>query len=92
MRCGMTQRTTAGHVARATLEAIAFQVRDVFEAMRDALLAVAGSLDEKLGGPAVELAQQPFVTRRTIYGFVDRQNLPRAIGFAAGARSRGWPT
>jgi len=47
-----------------------------YEALRDALLAVAGSLDEKLGGPAVELAQQPFVTRRTIYGFVDRQNLP----------------
>src|SRR5207248_3759301 len=47
-----------------------------YEALRDALLAVAGSLDEKLGGPAVELAQQPFATRRTIYGFVDRQNLP----------------
>jgi len=33
--CGMTRGTTAAHVARATLESIAFQVRDVFEVMRD---------------------------------------------------------
>ncbi len=31
---GLTRGTTAAHVARATLESIAFQVRDVFEAMR----------------------------------------------------------
>ncbi len=33
--CGMTRGTTAAHVARATLESIAFQVRDVFEVMRE---------------------------------------------------------
>jgi len=33
--CGMTRGTTAAHVARATLESIAFQVRDVFELMRE---------------------------------------------------------
>jgi glycerol kinase len=32
--CGLTDRTTLAHLARATLDAIAFQVRDVFEAMR----------------------------------------------------------
>jgi glycerol kinase len=32
--CGLTRGTTAAHVARATIEAIAYQVRDVFEAMR----------------------------------------------------------
>ena len=34
--CGMTDQTTAAHLARATLEAITFQVRDVFEVMRAA--------------------------------------------------------
>ncbi len=32
---GLTRGTTAAQVARATLECIAFQVRDVFEAMRE---------------------------------------------------------
>ena len=32
--CGLTRGTTAAHVARATIESIAYQVRDVFEAMR----------------------------------------------------------
>ena len=32
---GLTQGTTRGHLARATLEAIAYQVRDVMEIMRD---------------------------------------------------------
>ena len=31
---GLTRGSTAAHVARATLESIAYQVRDVFEAMR----------------------------------------------------------
>lgn len=33
--CGLTRGTTAAHVARATLDAIAFQVRDVFDAMQE---------------------------------------------------------
>jgi glycerol kinase len=32
--CGATRGTTAAHVARATIESIAYQVRDVFDAMR----------------------------------------------------------
>jgi len=47
-----------------------------FEAQRDTLLAVAGWLDAKLGGAPVELTSQPFNPRRTVYGFIDRQNLP----------------
>lgn len=46
-----------------------------FEALRDAMLAVSGKLDESLGGRSVELSKQPFSPRRTIYGFVDRLNL-----------------
>jgi glycerol kinase len=38
--CGLTRGVSAAHVARATLDAIAYQVRDVFEAMRrDAAIA-----------------------------------------------------
>jgi mono/diheme cytochrome c family protein len=45
------------------------------EAMRDSLLAVSGQLDPTAGGPPVELTSQPFSRRRTVYGFIDRQNL-----------------
>jgi hypothetical protein len=47
-----------------------------FEAMRDALLAVGGKLDLKMFGRPVDITKSPFSTRRTIYGFIDRQNLP----------------
>lgn len=53
-----------------------------FEAMRDSLLAVTGSLDKSLGGPATDI--EGFSTRRTIYGFVNRLDLPtlrRAFDF-----------
>jgi hypothetical protein len=46
-----------------------------FESMRDAMLAVAGTLDRTIGGRSVELGATPPTHRRTIYGFVDRLNL-----------------
>jgi mono/diheme cytochrome c family protein len=57
-----------------------------FEATRDSLLQAAGHLDLTVGGRAVELTKEPFPTRRTIYGFIDRQNLPgvfRTFDFAS---------
>jgi len=36
-------------------------------------------LDPKLGGPSVDILASPFPNRRTIYGFIDRQNLPGAF-------------
>jgi mono/diheme cytochrome c family protein len=57
-----------------------------FEAMRDSLLSVAGRLDAKMGGRAVELTTAPFSPRRSVYGFIDRQNLPglfRTFDFAS---------
>jgi mono/diheme cytochrome c family protein len=57
-----------------------------FEALRDSLLAAAGRLDPKMGGRAVELTTAPFSPRRTVYGFIDRQNLPglfRTFDFAS---------
>jgi hypothetical protein len=47
-----------------------------FEPLRDAFLTVAGRLDTKAGGRAVDLTTAPFSTRRSVYGFIDRQNLP----------------
>ncbi len=46
------------------------------EGLRDGLLAVAGHLDPAVGGRAIDIFAQPFSTRRTLYGFIDRQNLP----------------
>jgi cytochrome c553 len=56
------------------------------ESLRDGMLAVAGRLDESVGGPAVDLLAEPSVPRRTVYGFIDRQNLPglyRTFDFAS---------
>ena len=47
-----------------------------FEAVRDALLAVSGQLDCRLGGPPMPELTAPIARRRTVYGFVDRLNLP----------------
>ncbi|MBI3877434.1 MAG: DUF1553 domain-containing protein, partial [Verrucomicrobia bacterium] len=56
-----------------------------FEEMRDALLAVAGTLDLQTGGQPVDITKEPFPTRRSVYAYVDRQNLPglfRTFDFA----------
>jgi hypothetical protein len=55
-----------------------------FEATRDALLAVSGQLDSRIGGPSVMDAMAPGVKRRTLYAFVDRLHVPglfRAFDF-----------
>jgi hypothetical protein len=58
-----------------------------YEALRDSLLWASGRLDtNKIGGPAEDLWKAPFPTRRTLYGFIDRQNLPgvfRTFDFAS---------
>jgi hypothetical protein len=59
-----------------------------FEAMRDTLLFVAGNLDPSVGGRPVDLLAQregSFARRRTIYGAIDRNDLPglyRVFDFA----------
>jgi mono/diheme cytochrome c family protein len=47
-----------------------------FEALRDALLAVSGRLDRTVGGPPVKDILSAKGNRRTVYGFLDRLNLP----------------
>src|SRR5207249_11091389 len=46
-----------------------------FEALRDSLLAIGGALDKTLYGRPVDLTKEPYSTRRTIYGFVDRSDV-----------------
>ncbi len=56
------------------------------EAMRDTLLKVTGQLDATMGGKPVEIAQSPWVPRRSVYGYIERQNLPsffRTFDFAS---------
>jgi hypothetical protein len=47
-----------------------------FEATRDALLAVSGRLNRTVGGPSVADLTSPAATRRTLYGHLDRLNVP----------------
>src|SRR5712672_3432201 len=57
-----------------------------FEALRDTLLMVSGKIDLTVEGRPVDLIAEPFTTRRTIYGTVERQNLPglfRTFDFAS---------
>ena len=54
------------------------------EAMRDSFLFASGRLDPTMYGPSVDIAGDPSSRRRTVYGIVDRQDLPtlfRAFDF-----------
>lgn len=57
-----------------------------FEEMRDSLLLAGGEIDPCTGGPPCDLTTEPFDRRRTVYGLIDRQNLPpmfRVFDFAS---------
>jgi mono/diheme cytochrome c family protein len=57
-----------------------------YEALRDSMLAVAGRLERTMGGAAIDALKTPSIPRRTVYGFIDRQNLPgvlRTFDFAS---------
>ncbi|MCA9106600.1 MAG: PSD1 domain-containing protein [Planctomycetales bacterium] len=56
------------------------------EAMRDSLFAVSNSLDYRMGGRPTDATAVDGAQRRTVYGLVDRQNLPglfRVFDFAS---------
>jgi hypothetical protein len=57
-----------------------------FESYRDAMLAVTGQLEASIGGSSQRIETPPFSRRRTLYAYIDRQNLPqlfRAFDFAS---------
>ena len=49
------------------------RIRLDFEALRDTMLAAAGKLDTRLGGPPFELQARPSSPRRTLYAYVSRE-------------------
>lgn len=62
-----------------------------FETMRDSLLEVAGLLNPAAGGPPQPLLAK-FIPRRTVYGFINRMDLPgvlRSFDFPEPAASSG---
>jgi hypothetical protein len=62
------------------------------EALRDAFLFVSGRLDVKVGGQPVDIVHDAKSGRRTLYGLVDRQDLPnlyRAFNFASPDQTAG---
>jgi cytochrome c553 len=50
-----------------------------FESFRDSLLAMSGRLDPKLGGQPVNITEEPYSYRRSIYGYIDRGNVPELM-------------
>lgn len=57
-----------------------------FEPMRDSWLAAAGNLDLQIGGRGFEIMSDSLTSRRSIYAFIDRQDLPqlfRTFDFAS---------
>ena len=57
-----------------------------FESLRDSLLSVSGQLDTAVHGKSEKITERPFPHRRTVYAYIDRQNLPnlfRSFDFAS---------
>ncbi|WP_315857199.1 PSD1 and planctomycete cytochrome C domain-containing protein [Rhodopirellula halodulae] len=57
-----------------------------FEAMRDSIVSVAGTIDLTVGGRSVKLSETPYTTRRSLYAYVDRLELDpilRTFDFAS---------
>ncbi len=57
-----------------------------FESFRDAMLVATNTLDKTLLGPSLQVFKPPFPKRRTVYAYIDRQNLPqifRSFDFAS---------
>ena len=50
-----------------------------FESFRDSLLAMSGRLDPKMGGQPVNITEEPYSYRRSIYGYIDRGNVPEIM-------------
>lgn len=51
-----------------------------FEAIRDSMLVFSGKLDPTVGGKPVNLTDEPYSFRRSVYGYIDRGNLPELMG------------
>jgi len=50
-----------------------------FEAIRDTILMFTGNMDATVGGRPVNLTDEPYSYRRSIYGYIDRGSLPELM-------------
>jgi hypothetical protein len=50
-----------------------------FEAIRDSMLQFTGKLDLTLGGKPVNLTDEPYSNRRSVYGYIDRGDVPELM-------------
>jgi hypothetical protein len=50
-----------------------------FEAVRDTMLQFTGKLDPTIGGKPVNLTDEPYSNRRSVYGYIDRGNVPELM-------------
>ncbi|QOV91804.1 PSD1 and planctomycete cytochrome C domain-containing protein [Humisphaera borealis] len=50
-----------------------------FEAIRDTMLMFTGKLDLTLGGKPVNLTDEPYSNRRSVYGYIDRGLVPELM-------------
>ena len=50
-----------------------------FESTRDSLLVFSGNLDRSIGGKPINLTDEPYSYRRSVYGYIDRGNLPELM-------------
>jgi hypothetical protein len=50
-----------------------------FEAVRDEMLQFTGKLDLTLGGKPVNLTEEPYSNRRSVYGYIDRGAVPELM-------------
>jgi hypothetical protein len=56
------------------------------ESLRDSVLVATNQLDPTIGGASIRMLDAPFSNRRTLYAYIDRQNLPgvfRSFDFAS---------
>lgn len=56
------------------------------ESLRDSVLVATNQLDPTIGGASIRMMDAPFSNRRTLYAYIDRQNLPgvfRSFDFAS---------
>jgi hypothetical protein len=50
-----------------------------FESVRDSMLVFTGNMDRTVGGKPINLTDEPYSFRRSVYGYVDRGNLPELM-------------
>ena len=50
-----------------------------FEAIRDSMIAATGRMDERIGGHPVNITDEPYSYRRSLYGYVDRRRVSETL-------------